>query len=897
MKLLHLSIITAGVVSLASCSDEQLIKTEPIVPGTQVSFSLALDNNTRTYYAYPENAGGSGISADLADTKTWNLFWTNGDKVNIFSPDLGSKASPYKITVPAQSAENPSGQAYANGITSINPNGIQWGDAQPSEKPVKFYSVFPESYKISFGPNGRVVSNTMDKTNDETAPAKADLHIRRNQIVMFTKTDTHKTARIGMPIDRASNTEPEDCQNNPDAIMYAQTKFEGSTDNVVNLQYKPISTVLHIRIHDITGGKAEQNTGTETTVVDTTATVYGFRITAPTGVQLCGDFTATFNADCSTPPTYTYTRTDGDNEIYVSTIDDISGEYLQVSTKDTRAVEFNVFIVPQNLNETNKQSVEGWQIEIETDYGDFTSTLSLGNGDDADGTLKSGQIHMIPLADVDLRQGKYELNEPSWMSEIPDEVYVTELTIPGAWYALQDTYQGAPDGGLSISNLFAKGVRAFNSENRSNSEVTDLALNPANYKVGLPSSVVISGKGSAYTSSLAAPNNGKGYRVNLSQSWNNSEYSIGWLIGEILTALQSNPREFAVLTFSYAYGGEGGYRPVDYAYWLQGLYAAYNNLSATQKSLIYGSDGKIFSENTTVGDVRGKLILKVNVDPRITLGSDLLAGKTNATSTGFYQNNLPAVFSNTSVEWINDENTPGVPEDQENLPLMSHTNWMTWADSDAVNITTITWDNLGESLSHPQLHWAYSNGNRTLQGDRKPSTDGKPTGQDSIPTAKERMNAIQSLVKFSNQVYSAGNHNVWFFIGAGGIRAENLSEYSPKNEDAAHFACRFNPWLYDVIDNKIKDKNPSPLGLVFCNYIASTANSSGDTSDLTVTSYDGNQLIKIILKMNNLFYLQRDPYWTPTGSGTSSQSIKSASPNHSSGYNVAPASSGGWTAI
>lgn len=836
MKLKNFLFVAVCATLLAGCSDDSLVKNKPVVPGSEVSFAVGLGKGSRTVY---------GEETTQDDVKVWPIYWVNGDRVNIFSPDLESPASPYRISVEGNQ------QNYATGITTINANGIQWGDTQPTaETPVRFYSIYPLSYKVSFGELGEVRTNRLEKntnaTEAESRPVIANLNIRRNQIVVFNQDITAEPApstRIGQPIDRASNTSMADCQQNPDAIMFAQTLQ--TTGGDVELQYTPLSTAIHIKINDITVANSTP---------DSTATVYGFKLTAEEGVQLVGNFTAEFSSDCRTAPTIKGNYQTGDNVINISTLDNVQGKYLEVSTNDTRPVEFNVFIIPQADIDIAK-----WDLEIETDHGDYHTGLTIDTENGGSGILHPGDMHKLNLATVDI-SGKMELKPESWMSEIPDNVYFTELTLPGAWYATSSEYQGS---NVSIQSLYNAGVRAFAVETKVSS-----TLGWSGYT---PSSVILSGTGS---------------RVNSGQCYIGGTQLSG-TISSLLQQVEKTPEEFAVLVLSYAQEGLA-IRQTDFDFWLGGLKTQIENgiTSANSEgvtdaaSLIYGySDGKILSVNTTVGDVRGKLIIKINMDSRFTASFDY--------------SSIPVLYANTSYEWVTAETDPNMPANQKDLPLMSHGYWKKWdIATDTVNLSgsQFNWDEIGHLLTDDKdnIHMAYSNANRTKHLDSDQVTDSVTY---DIPTIVERQNAIETLIRISKDVYEGGAHNVWFQIGAGGVRANDASS-STGTGGGEHYALHFNPFLLSTIEQKIADNNPSPLGLVFCNYITKTVSGQVETGAET-TSVNGNALIKVILEMNNLFYLQRDPDWVKPGT-QEAQQVKSVSPNHQSGYSVP---TGSWEAI
>ena len=73
-------------------------------------------------------------------------------------------------------------------------------------------------------------------------------------------------------------------------------------------------------------------------------------------------------------------------------------------------------------------------------------------------------------------------------------------------------------------------------------------------------------------------------------------------------------QEYAVRVLSYADGGEGGHRDVDHDYFLNGIDNEITQ-SGVEGKYIFGNNGETLSKNTTVDDVKGKLIIKVKKYP------------------------------------------------------------------------------------------------------------------------------------------------------------------------------------------------------------------------------------------------------------------------------------------
>lgn len=417
----------------------------------------------------------------------------------------------------------------------------------------------------------------------------------------------------------------------------------------------------------------------------------------------------------------------------------------------------------------------------------------------------------------------FQFNKESWIAQIPRNVYVSELSIPGAWYAggkVNDGYQNTNNFGT----MFAAGVRGFAVETRS---ATSSAFSDK------PSRVVISGTGN--NASIGGDYYYGGTRIST-------------VMSNIIAQLQTHTDEYAVLVLSYADGGNKGHRAADHAYWLQGIYDEYNRLTVAEKSLVYSDE---ITPNTTVGDVAGKLIIKVNVASGLPQNKD---GGTTIT-IGNYANNLPGLLSYTDLAW---------ESSSVNSSLVSEMYWKSWSDSYMTNVNgSIT------SLTPTNLYWNYTVANRT-------KTDSSTAA--NLPSYANRQASISTLLANSRAIREAGTHNVWFFVGAGGTEA---TSQSGGTTNATNFASTMNGWINQQLEAKINGSDFSPFGIVMCNQITNAA-------------YQGPTIIDNIIKMNRLFRLERDesqPEWPGQQTQTDAP-VNSVSQNHTSGYNVNP---DGWS--
>lgn len=763
-KYLILSVLAAVTVS---CSEEKL-PSAPSVPGSDVIFNISLDEPSMSRTTYGDEANNA-----------FPIYWVDKDQLLMASPECetGRNTAVYQVSVEGATSST------AKAVDKVGTTGLQWGDNLPAH----FYSVYPVGYYTAANTE---VKNRLE--NSTGGKAVAHLNVRDYQINLFEKdaTGTWK----GTPIDRKSMTNLDLNQKNPDALMYAMTRQ--TQDGNVTMQYHPFTTAFHI---EFDGFDLTSSVGQGLSSV----TVQEIMITAPSNVKLCGNFDATLDVTTGTP-SYTVntdvnTETNA-NVIHIPTLSSIDGHYLTVNSKEK--VSLNVFAIPVDGNVTSD-----WTILVRTNEGAFKKALTPTTA--ASGGLVAGKMHKVSLPAIKI-QGATKFDKAQWIAQIPRNVYVSELSMPGAWYATKGEYQGSD---VTYESLWTAGVRAFALETRSSG--AGPFSNP-----GTPAQVVISGTGNNQTL-------GSGYYGGT---------GINTVMTSLVNLLKNHPDEYAVLVLMYADGGSGGHRTQDYSYWLNGIYGEYMKVSAENREYIYSN---AITPNTTINDVKGKLIIKVNAEGNLPGGNITI---------GSYANNLPALISYVDRKW---ETT------SQNSSLVSQMYWQVWSGSYMTNLSSDV-----AALDPNTLYWNYTVANRT-------KTDASTaTG---LPSYANRQASISTILANSRTIYENSSHNVWFFVGAGGNQATSTNSDTDAST-AQSFATTMNPWINTQIESKINGKDFSPFGIVMCNYI-------------TNATYHGPTIIDNIIKMNRLFRLNRDetqPEWPDSGT-TPANSPANYSSSHTNG--------------
>lgn len=703
----NLLYILTMVALLISCTDEQVNNVSPY-NGQEVKFSVNLgaNNSSRTLYG-DEATDGSSVRVN----------WVHGDNVTVFGTTCAVKQANYSVNTKDEKGNIQSGLNYATSLDKTGANGVQWGNEASD-----FYAIYP------------AVTDYFSK-NDDNGEITVTTQVAQYQQNKFTLVGD--TCWVGTPyVDDLENPSMSN------ALMYAYTPKAKSSDNngIVNLTFKPFSTVLKFKLN----GWEVHNDMTDEVSSEAVVTVNKITIKAP--VPVVGECDFTF--------------VDGIPTVSGGEYNDIVIYPNQLLLEQGQSVEFNAFAIPQEYIMT---SGEPWTVIVETDYGTYNYKIAPST----DATLAEGQIHKINIPNIQINQGAVDLESSEWMKWIPRNVYLSELSLPGAWYATDANYQTTTDLAVQYEN----GIRAFH---------IDCRMSYDDSSWGMPSgNLVLTAAGTESNVLVYTP----GIKVETK-------------LAEIATAFNANPSEYVVVVLTIAekymdrdLGNDGNVNPSD-------VLTAIATMIDTYKDTWNIYTDKITS-NTTVNDVLGHMIIKVNVNTTL----DKYTTYTTVPAT---------LLSEAS--------------------MASDTNYIT-GDIVAGTFTKMMTRDMYFGKTATDLKYYYHQAQLTTNSDS--TTDGTGT-----PSFGDRKAAIDNIINQSATIYSNNLHNGWFQLGIGGyIKPSNT-------EDRATVASTLNPYVLTKVNAKL-ESNPSPIGIVLMNFC-------------TNNDYSSVDLTNAIIKMNTKFYLNRD---------------------------------------
>ncbi|MCI6758387.1 MAG: hypothetical protein SOT77_08340 [Candidatus Cryptobacteroides sp.] len=725
--------IAAMTLVMGSCAKEENNIVKP-TPGDEVRFSGKLSAGTQTKTAYGEETA-TGIKVN----------WKNGDKVLVYGTNClaGREMAEYNVTN-ADAEGNEVLQNFANSLDKTGEFGVQWG-MEGAEK-CDFYSVYPS---VNNGHNTTITPNT------DGAGVTVRAHIRPSQFCVFN-ANSNATAYSGTPYDEKYTD-----GTMPDAFMYAVTPDQDNGTEVVNLRYTPFSTVLKFRFEGFT-----------TSVDLTSPYIYLQKVilTAPDGVTVAGNFDVTIGKDGKVT-----SRPVGDSEasnvIEVNTILP-GGSYVRLGKN--MPIDFSIFTIPQDglsLSET-------WNVVMQTNAGNFRYKLKPStNNTGKNSNLVAGQVHKLNIPILTVTQD-ITLNPADWMTQIPRNVYLSELSLPGSWYSVLEEYQGT---GVNIANQYAAGVRAFNLDCRLTYESTN-RLNTS---------------GTGNLRLVCAGTDG-----NSTFGHDNGDLVLDKM-KEIGALIANNPEEYVVVVLTVAEKPLTRSAIGTYVYGTTAPREVLNAIATmlADSSLASYIYDKPITPNTTVYDVLGKIIVKVNTNT-----SKFLADGADGYTS--------------------------IPNAMVSLASMAGgAGYTDYTDITAGVFNSMQTSTIYNSKTESGLTFYYHQAQKTY-------------ASGSTPNLNERHAAIDDITAQSRTIYEKNLHNAWFQIGIGGYNAND-------DTDKLTIASDLNGYLLKKVQNKLLSQEglaPSPVGIVLMNYC------TGDS-----TNGNGAALVKAILEMNTMFRLNRDP--------------------------------------
>lgn len=744
------------MVAMSSCQDEMVENpATPAQTGAEIMFGSSLTDleaQTRTIYG-DEPVDGA-----------YPVYWVKGDEISIYCPEASNGTLVNYWVTP-----NTSDSTTSSAVTKVNPDeaGLQWGAADIHH----FYGFYPAS-AVTGTENGKIKgyvppTQNVDSWNPKTNTAGG--------INYYGKTNTDL------------------------AYMWAYGTANRSTmgNDDVRLTFHPWMTVVQIKLPGPESGELK---------------VSNFNIRAIKGSQtiLTGDFICDMNpveAGGNAPNYEAVGNTTGEvrNTISISGWNAAERDFITLKPNDTLIVR--AYLLP--VDEAIKDSRE-LQIRVQPLNGAvLTRTLGYSNAG-VESSIVPHKVNTVILPRLRSAGTNY------WMSSLDRGIYLSELSIPGSKFSYltpENAGSNAAFQGETIEQQFLDGVRGFIVQVGANATYEATRQGWGRYDC-------------TYTDATLPIFCGGG--DNLSDAITHIAKALETAETSLNQGGRDRNLECAVVMITYAgdnavsanftgdsgsYWGDGGPNINNVGgaehVWMDAIANELKQLGVDAANRIYIGE---ITANTTLDDVKGKIILKVNTN------SDAQNGYIAA------NDDVPALFS----RW-----------------------------NGATNTVPLRWGSPNTNSTRTPLNWMYQEATHV------------GTGTEITPANKYAY-AIDIFTNSVGMYEQNDAHDTWFMNDCGGTFHGDVSGTNDYDKDYGNgdtndeapiaFARWFNPQITSYLQQR--DENAS-LGLVFFNFA---------DKQTTGQQYGTDNLIQTIIDNNFKFDLRKRGSSTDTNNSSLSNS-------------------------
>jgi len=891
-------ILAFAPLIMVGCEDKIYEPEVPIASsGDDVLFSISNSPSSRTMY-----------QDDWEEKTSQEIFWGNyvsgnNEYINIYSPNTDRGFAKYKVNL----QEQPSN--VAGTIVKMSEIGVQWGAPGPHT----FYAFYPADKASTTLANENTIRATV-----ETGQSPHVYKYKENTNGTLTAISSFKDYNSSQYNNSTVTGNPKTIYGMPDmnaAVMVARkTMTAEEFGQPVPLQFNVLADVLDITLN----GPVTPNTlgGNEAglkadyiqiqAVTIEAVKVNGSKIDEyeiDDNLIISGSFDLNMSQEAADAGTMVdkstisgnstvqlqTSMTNADGGVYYPTLF-VRGESHEYDALDH--LRLRAFLIPGQITGENLGQL---RVHLQTNCGDFYQMLNN------DSNFATGMIYPVKFGYF-LTRGM-DFNLASWIGQLNPDIYISELSIPGAWHAANSLYQG----NATLKEMYDAGIRAFEVHTKNGTNLmkygsfdtpyddsetenfeepftittTSKALleKPTVTSTGIESNTAITINGVSYnrqrevtaTATVVYTESEQNYVVprfwlRLFRTTDEADPTRSTPLSTAIIELAKNMNEDGLMFLEVGMEGQNSirapYRSVetiertytkanvtikgiqggslfswsdDYSWnledikfddvtpttdtksdntpgefdlsggqaWAIAVRSCFERLKSenntvTKKPVLYSGD---LNANTTIRDVQGQIIAKVNTNDN------------ENEATYLWGNDCPALFS----RWIS-----GSADE----PLTINLQWKS---------PVAPYDGGNSGTPNTYLRWCFSE-------------------LDNIGDIAAREQAIIKMNSIAAQNYADGLHRTFYESAIGGFYnlVSGTPNHTPSQEACQAIAKSLNTFTLSRITDPTRQ--PVPLGLVFMNYVIPP----------TEAEYNSAALIRAIINNNKAFLLNRaDPAAAP----------------------------------
>lgn len=437
--------LIGAVAMFVGCIEENLEETIKVKEGDEIVFGARAgyennEPNTKTIYK------GEGSYYQVGDKILEAVHWMPGDKVMIYC-DQGNQTAHYQVTAIGTGSNTEAETSLQKmQLHGVGNNGVQWKNIKENDH--IFYAVYPSPYQFST-PN--VESNLLEASSYQERikcdGTKLNCYLPVSQAPSSIEVKEDGTGYIAHP-------------NMNYAYMIAKQTVKANANGEVpagvDLDFRPIVTALEITMTFPEDYTREDENGNDIEVTYSDLTISNVRLETTDGSPLVGAFSLDLanyeyiDNKVTYPPVTIPQSSEVVNTVGVQLYHDVNGVMTPLTIGSNQTLTFTVFMLPTEIDNlkifVDLKSGSLRNLKIEAHKKQFLVNL------------------VLPAASSETQTST--TTGSNWISQLPDNVLIEGLSIPGTANSFSYNYTG---GGIdndasSVNDNYMTQTLSFDSQ-------------------------------------------------------------------------------------------------------------------------------------------------------------------------------------------------------------------------------------------------------------------------------------------------------------------------------------------------------------------------------------------------------------------------------------------------
>lgn len=403
-KYFYLLLVSLAAFMAASCSDElesDANDTAAVKSGQPICLINVGDETT--------NNGPKKIHYGQQNGTKWPVCWDVNDAATVLCPEARWSDNPHSEAddVPSVSYKITELTGTSGTIEKAGEKELCWGQANAHH----FFQAFPAG---AVDLSDVTKTKFSDNTNDYSANFTAT--ISQSQVI---PADSIKQDADGNWTARNMNY----------AVLVGTDRYmreELDEKEPIHLHYNTAFTAVEVTIGACGTGAFDGDVITAVDITNATTNNTGY-----TAIPLAGEFTGTVGYSGGSTYANNFANSTTTAKLFNNVRIDLSAKPVTLEANSGKTLKVTAFLLP-TAGAQVKVTVNRRKIKSGTPGAPLTISKSFKSGSSDDKALAAGKVNQLGMGALPTTETN-KIDGNNWMSVLPDETYLSEMSIPGVY--------------------------------------------------------------------------------------------------------------------------------------------------------------------------------------------------------------------------------------------------------------------------------------------------------------------------------------------------------------------------------------------------------------------------------------------------------------------------------